>query len=295
MLLVALLWGSAFPAIKRSYVLLGVAPGDLRVPVLFAGLRFLTAGVALVVVAGLAGLRPRPGRRELGWLLLLGLLQTTLQYSAFYVGLAYTTGIQAAIIVAANSFFLALLSPLVFPAERMTAGRWLGLAVGFGGVVVANLHRTAGFGDVQWLGDLLILCTAAFSALASIVGKRLVPTVHPVLLNGLQLCIGATVLLAATLPWGPLTPPAFDAELVWLTAYLVGVTAVSFSLYYLVLQHHELTRVAAYRFLIPLCGVLESALLIPGEAVGMPLLLATGLVAAGIWIVNRPVGPGADA
>src|SRR5690606_6429065 len=48
--LCCLLWGSAYPAIKGGYALLGVAASDTAAQMLFAGWRFLLAGVILLAV-----------------------------------------------------------------------------------------------------------------------------------------------------------------------------------------------------------------------------------------------------
>ncbi len=286
LLAAGLLWGSAFPGIKRGYVLLGIGPGALRAIVVFAGVRFVLSGL-LVLGAGLAGgVGIRPERRRLAALLLLGFVQTTLQYAAFYVGMAATTGAKGALITASSSFFLAAFSPLFFPEDRLTLARGAGLVLGFSGVAVANLAGGTLAGGA-WYGDVLMLVTGLCSAGASLLTKRLVRVVHPLLLNGWQVLFGGLLLLAAALPLGPLEPPPIPLELVALTIYLSLVTAIAFTLYYVVVRHHDLTLVATYRFVVPLCGFVESSLLIPGEGLGWPLLAAAALVVAGIWVVHR--------
>lgn len=286
----ALLWGSAFPGIKRGYALLAIDPvqgaGDALA---FAGVRFFIAGLLLLGGAWVfrLGVVVRSPNTQ-GRLLLLGLVQTTLQYTTFYIGMVYTTGVKASVIVASGSFFLAALSPFFYSDDRLNARRVLGLVVGFGGVVVANLART-GVEDleVQWLGDGLILITGLCSAMASLLSKKLVQDLHPVVVNGYQVTFGSVVLLCLASPFAELEVTAINLELVALTLYLAGVTATAFTLYYLVVKHHDLSRVAAYRFLIPLSGVTLSAALIPGESLQWSLALAAGLVGAGIWVVNR--------
>jgi drug/metabolite transporter (DMT)-like permease len=121
----------------------------------------------------------------------------------------------------------------------------------------------------------------------------MVRSMHPLLLNGWQVLLGGLMLLAVALPLGPLDLPPIPLELVALTVYLSLVTAIAFSLYYVVIRHHDLTLVATYRFVIPLCGFVESSLLIPNESVGWSLLAAAVLVVAGIWVVHR--GPEPDS
>ena len=79
-----LLWGSAYPAIKNGFALLEIARDDVPAQMLFAGYRFVLAGLFLLLFAQLTGKPLIPAKatqwRQIG---LLGLSQTTLQYVFF--------------------------------------------------------------------------------------------------------------------------------------------------------------------------------------------------------------------
>lgn len=49
--LCCLLWGSAYPAIKQGYGMLGINRSDLAAQILFAGYRFVGAGALLLVLS----------------------------------------------------------------------------------------------------------------------------------------------------------------------------------------------------------------------------------------------------
>ena len=53
--LCCLLWGSAYPAIKGGYALLGIARDDTAAQLVFAGWRFLLAGGLLLVIGASVG------------------------------------------------------------------------------------------------------------------------------------------------------------------------------------------------------------------------------------------------
>jgi drug/metabolite transporter (DMT)-like permease len=86
--LCCLLWGSAYPAIKTGYALLAIARDDVASQLVFAGYRFIGAGLLLLLVSALTR-KPvlTTGRAHAGKLLCLGVLQTTLQY-VFFLHLA---------------------------------------------------------------------------------------------------------------------------------------------------------------------------------------------------------------
>lgn len=50
-----LLWGSAYPAIKNGYALFHIAPDDIPSKMVFAGYRFLLAGIVLLLFAVASG------------------------------------------------------------------------------------------------------------------------------------------------------------------------------------------------------------------------------------------------
>jgi len=77
--LCCLLWGSSYPSIKSGYELFQIATDDIPSKVVFAGYRFLFAGLLLLLFA-LAQRKPiaRLSPRQFGQLSLLGLTQTTI-------------------------------------------------------------------------------------------------------------------------------------------------------------------------------------------------------------------------
>jgi len=137
--LCCLLWGSATPAIKIGYEWFGIGAGDVASRILFAGVRFILAGVLTVIFGSLiAGKFLLPQKSSYGMICKLGLVQTVFQYIFFYMGLAYTTGVKSAIINGSQTFIAILMACLIFRYEKLTLQKFLGCLIGFAGVVVIN-------------------------------------------------------------------------------------------------------------------------------------------------------------
>ena len=132
--LCCLLWGSAYPAIKNGYALFGIAQGDIPSKLVFAGYRFIFAGLLLLVFASF---NKKPifnfDRRTLGQISLLGLTQTGLQYVFFYIGLANTTGVKSSIMNATGTFFSVLLAHFIYKKRPAQLQQGAGLCGGFCG------------------------------------------------------------------------------------------------------------------------------------------------------------------
>ena len=104
-LLCTLLWGSAFPAVKSGYALFGIGD-EAACKLFFAGWRFMLAGVAVLVISVITSRKlVVPTRAQWPGILLLGLVQTTVQYVFFYIGLSHTTGVKGSFISAMATFF----------------------------------------------------------------------------------------------------------------------------------------------------------------------------------------------
>lgn len=71
--LCCLLWGSAYPAIKNGYALFDIAADDIPSKLVFAGYRFILAGLGVLAIAALGKKTLRLDRRTLGQVSLLGL------------------------------------------------------------------------------------------------------------------------------------------------------------------------------------------------------------------------------
>lgn len=97
--------GKRLPGDKSGYEIFQIATDDIPSKIVFAGYRFLFAGLLLLLLA-MAQRKPigRLSPRQFGQLTLLGLTQTSLQYIFFYIGLAFTTGVKGSIMNATGTF-----------------------------------------------------------------------------------------------------------------------------------------------------------------------------------------------
>lgn len=155
--LCCLLWGSAVPAVKLGYGLIGIPANDTASLLLFAGIRFSLSGLMLLGYGLVTGRTVLPARRLVGHVMLLGLLQTVLQYICYYIGLAHTTAVKTSILSSTLVFFSVLLAHFIYTDDKLTGRRAFGCLLGFAGVVAVN--SAAGGFDLQFtlLGEGLLL------------------------------------------------------------------------------------------------------------------------------------------
>ncbi|MEO7400347.1 MAG: DMT family transporter [Polaromonas sp.] len=288
--LCCLLWGSAYPAVKNGYALFSIAADDIPSKLVFAGWRFLLAGLVLLVIAA-AGRKPLAmDRRILAQASLLGLSQTSLQYLFFYVGLAHATGVKSSIMNATGTFFSVLLAHCIYKNDRISFNKALGCVVGFIGVMVVNFSDSLLSFDFTLMGEGFIVISAFVLSAASIYGKKVSQHVDSVVLTGWQLAIGGLALLLAGFATGG-SLSGFTLKSTALMVYLVMLSSAAFSLWTILLKYNRVSMITVFNFMIPVFGTLLSALFLNERFLEWKNGAALLLVCYGIWLVTKEEKP----
>ena len=288
--LCCLLWGSAYPAIKNGYALFNIAADDIPSKLVFAGYRFLFAGLVLLVIAAIGRKTLRLDLRTMGQVSLLGLSQTSLQYVFFYTGLAYATGVKSSIMNATGTFFSVLLAHYIYKNDRLSFNKALGCIVGFLGVMVVNFSAGLLSFDFTLLGEGFIVIAAFVLSAASIYGKKVSQQVDSVVLTGYQLAIGGLALLLIGFAAGG-TLTGFTVKSTALLMYLVVLSSAAFSFWTVLLKYNRVSMVAVFNFMIPVFGTLLSALFLDERILEWKNGVALLLVCGGIWLVTKEEKP----
>jgi drug/metabolite transporter (DMT)-like permease len=225
---------------------------------------------------------------------LLALCQTILQYLFIYIGLAHTASSKGSILNQVGVFLLVLLSPLLFREEKLTAQKLAGSLLGMAGIVLINLTGAWSW-RMTFVGEGFVILSSLSAAAGYVISKKLVRTGDPVLITGAQQLLGGLVLLVPGLAGGGrlvLTDPTAIALLLFLSISV----AVVYILWLTLLQKHELSTIAIYKFGVPVVSYFASALLLQESVLTRNSLLALVLVSGGIILVNlrnrRSVPPG---
>lgn len=287
-LICCLLWGSAFPFVKIGYAVFGIAANDTASQILFGGVRFFIAGTMAVIIGSILQKKLiYPRQDEVGKVSFISLFQTTGQYILFYIGLAHTSGVRAAIIEGSNVFVAIFVASLVFKLEKLTARKVIGSILGFLGVIVINLTgKSLGEGSIL-SGDLMIFLSTFCYAVSSVLLKRYSKTSDTVMISGYQFIIGGMVMSLVGLLMGGSIELNGGRSLAVLL-YLAFISAVAYSLWGVLLKYNPISKVAVIGFMNPVFGVILSAVLLSeGSALGVQCILSLLLICAGIIVVNR--------
>ncbi len=281
-----ILWGSAFPSVKTGYELFQIAPEDNASKLLFAGIRFGTAGLVTILFASVKRKRIcLPNQRNVVGILVLGLVQTSLQYVFFYLGLANTTGVKASIFGAVSTFFAVALAHFIYRNDKLNKFKIIGCIAGFAGVVVVNLGVGGLEASFTFQGEGFIILAALSSAVGALMSKNVAANGDSMTITGWQLLIGGGVLCLIGLPRGRLNPVGPEAFL--LLGYMILLSAVAFVIWTALLYYNPVGKITVYNFMTPVFGVILSAACLGENLWDWRYLVALVLVCFGIFAVNR--------
>ncbi|WP_051563429.1 DMT family transporter [Butyrivibrio sp. LB2008] len=283
-----LLWGSAFPSIKVGYEMFEIGAQDSMSQILFAGIRFLLAGVLTIIFGSIIqGKALFPKKTSWKMVCTLSVFQTMLQYFFFYIGLAHASGVKSSIINGMTTFFAILLACLVRKQEHLSSEKIIGCLLGTVGVIIVSLSGGSIDAGFALDGEGFILIAAVSYAVSSVLIKEYSVKENPVTLSGYQFLIGGFVMMVVGLLVGGrihLTKPIG----ILLIIYMALISSVAYSIWGILLKHNPVSAVTIYGFSNPIFGALLSAFfLAEWDKLNLRYVAALLLVSLGIYVVNR--------
>ena len=277
--LLVLFWGSAFAMVEIG---LYYSP-----PVLFAGLRTVIGGLAMVVAALLWGGSPSL-RRDWPVFLLLALFNVVLFIAFQTYAIVYLPSGSAAVLVYLQPILVGFLAWLIL-GEELSAPKLLGLLLGFSGIVAVSSASLSGAADaLSPIGVVLGTASALAWALGTVYFKRYEARVSTLWAVAVPFVVGGAALTALGLVVESWDEVSWTGTFVGSLLYsaLIGISA-AWVIWFGLVRAGEASRVAAYIFAVPLTAVLVGALVLD-EPLSYSLLVGAALVVCGIYLVNRP-------
>ena len=266
-----------------NQVVIKVTSGGFN-PVFAAGLRSAGAVIVLLIWMRLRGVELKMPRVARPAALFAGLL-FTLEFICLFVALDITTVSRSSVIFYSMPVWLTLAAHVFLPGERMSRQKLVGLVLAMSGVALALSDRTGG--QVSWTGDLLALasafCWAGIALLVRITPLADVPPA-PQLMS--QVVVSAILLLPLSLMFGPLLRDVQPIHIAGLAFQTIGVASFGFLVWFWLMKIYPAASVASFSFLSPVFSVILGWLLL-SEEVAPSVWAALGLVALGIYLINR--------
>ncbi len=269
---VYLVWGSTYLAIR-----VGLAGYP---PFLMGSLRFIAAALAFYAFLRWRGHAP-PTRAQWRNAAVMGLFMMLLGNGLVNVAEQTVSSGLAAVAVASMPLWAGVFGML--RGQHPSRGEWLGLVVGFAGVVWLNLD-----GEMQAsLVGMVALVLAPMAWAWGSVWSRGRDLPAPFMSTAAQMLCGGVAMGVLGLLIGEriTTVPPLSATLA--VGYLAAFgSIVGFSAYVWLLHHVRPALATSYAYVNPPIAVLLGALLL-GERVGADAVGAMAVILAGVLIISR--------
>lgn len=162
LVILATLWGSAFPFIKLG--LESFAPGSLSL------LRFLVASLCFIPILLLRKERFFPASKDLPTFIFAGFVGISVYHTALNVAELHVSAGAASLLIATAPVMTAIVA-MVILGEQLKARAWLGSAISFLGVVFIVLGDSRGLHFNPYA--LLVLLSAFSAAIFTVAQKPL--------------------------------------------------------------------------------------------------------------------------
>ncbi|OCZ65332.1 multidrug DMT transporter permease [Achromobacter xylosoxidans] len=271
------LWSSAFAAAK-------IAVRDCP-PLTLLTVRFLIAGALMLGVAAASGRWSRPSARDLGALVLLGVLNNGAYLGLSWSGMTTVSSAFTAVLISTNPLLIGVLAGPVL-GERLGWRKMLGLCLGLAGVALVLRSRLSGMQE-DLHGTLLVTGGLVALVAGTLLYKRLKPSTGLWMATGIQSLAGAVALMPVALLHESIGDARMTVSLFWSMAYMiVAVSIGGYYLWFMILGRASATAASALHFLMPPLGLLFGWVVLR-ESVSWLDLLGIVPIAFGIWLATR--------
>jgi drug/metabolite transporter (DMT)-like permease len=275
------MWGS-------SYLFIKLAVDDFGTFTLVA-LRLTVGAILLWTVVRLAGQALPRERRIYGHLVVMAIINITIPFLLITWAEQSVESSLAAILTSPVPLFAIVLSSLFLADEPMRVNGVVGLAVGFIGVVIITSPGLTGVGS-SVTGELALLGAAFSYACGAVYSRRNVRGLAPMIPAVFQVSFAALITGVLALlfehPWTARPDGEAIFAILWLG--ILG-SGVAYLLVFRLFADWGATRTTLVAYVIPPVGILLGFLVLQ-EPVDARIILGTGLVIAGVGLVNSRYG-----
>ena len=274
---VCIFWGSTYLAIR-----IGVSDFP---PALFAGIRFLVAGVLMVLFAKAKGYTFPNGFNDYKQIAIVGLLLLLGGNGLVVFASKWVDSGISSLIIATVPLFMALLEAVVLKNSTLCTKGWLGLIAGFGGVMLL-IFSNFDTGAINLKGAAILLLAAICWSLGSIFSKNTLPTGSKISHIGIQMIAGGFALSLIGVFVGEVSKLRLSVKGVGALLYLIIFgSIIGYSCYIYLLEKWPASKAGTYAYVNPLVAILLGVIILK-ESVSPSVVLSTLIILGSVFIVQ---------
>jgi drug/metabolite transporter (DMT)-like permease len=282
LLTVYLVWGSSFLFTK-------IAVTNLP-PMLFAGVRFVTAGVVLALIAEIHG-HSRLPRRLIEWrhVTIAGFFMVLVSNGLNTWSIQFLGSNEAALLNSTSAFWIAGLGVFGKRGHPLTRSALLGLVIGFIGAALMLVPKGPIFGKSA-IAQAGILTASASWALGTLYYRSITTQLSSTMFMALQMLMGGLMLLTVALARGDSMPWPPNAAGVISFCYLTFLSSgLAYTAYGWLTMNTSPAIIGTYSYVNPAIAALLGWLGLNEKLSGLQLV-GMAIIIVGVCILTRPGG-----
>jgi drug/metabolite transporter (DMT)-like permease len=276
-----ILWGSTFLAIA---VVVKHIP-----PIMMGAVRFLIAGVLMLIICALMGKRIRINGRDLWRLTIIGVLLLTGGNVVVGWSEKFLPSGLAALILAVTPIWIAIIEAWILKSDRLSRRGVLGLAFGTLGLAILlwpKLMATDAFGRQQLLAAMALLFAALSWTCGSLYSKRASLSIDPFSATGWQMLLAGIVNFGIAGAMGQITQGEWTRDAILGIGYLItGGSLLGFTAFIWLLEHVPTAKVATYSYINPMVAVFMGWLFLD-ERIDAYIAAGSAVIIVGVILVT---------
>ena len=276
---VCVIWGT-------TYLVIRIGVGHLP-PMLFAGIRWVIAGVVFITVLKWRG-KALPKANEIVHLAVVGLALLGFANGLVVWAEQWIPSGLTALLLTTVPFFMVGLESLLPKGPKLNATILIGLVMGLTGVCLI-------FGeDIKYLsnpdnliGVFALLGAVFFWSLGSLYSKYVKIDVHPLMGASVQMLIAGIFLSVIGISIGELPLLSFEINGLLSLAYLIIFGSfVGYASYIYALAKLPLSLVSTFAYINPVIALFLGWIILD-EKLNFQIAIAAAVIIAGVFIVKQ--------
>ena len=276
--LICLIWGSTWLAIRIGL--------ESFTPLFSAGIRFIIAAIAILLIARLSKLHFQFDKVAIMLYVVLGLFSFVIPFGLVYWAEQFVPSGLAAVLFAVYPFFVAIFTFYLIKTERINFLKTVGMIISFIGIIVIFSNDLTGNISDNLIGMIAVVISAIMQAVIAVVIKKYGSYLHPLSMNFFPMLIGGMFLAFIGLWFEDINNITITMPAVLSILYLALFgSVITFTSYYWLMKKINIVLLSLISFITPVIAIIIGWIFY-GESLQPRHIAGAVLVLAGIAFEN---------
>ena len=246
--LICFIWGSTWLAIRVGL--------ETLTPLFSSGLRFILASLLILIWMRFKGMEVQKDKISVRLYLLMGIFSFVIPFALVYWAEQFVPSGLAAVLFAVFPFFVVLFSYLLIPSETIGFTRFIGIIIGFTGILVIFWDDLGGNITSYLLGMSGIVLSGILQAGIAVIIKKYGKHLNPLTMNFFPMTICGISLFLIGIFFEDLSNTSFTVNAVLSIIYLAFFgSIITFTSYYWLLKRVNVVLLSLTAFITPIVAL----------------------------------------